>query len=235
MKQSERVVLSWPDPVDVKGAFCASMVELALARGKRLGGVLRVEGGLLSRQRNEIVTYFLDSTDSDWLLMVDSDEQLPVQSFDRMVNAADAERRPVIAGLYFGTWPGGLIPQPVPHLYRRADDGVSMIPVVDYPSNQLIEVDGAGTGALLVHRRVLQAIRDAAEDHEGRNWCWFRDLPVGGLWLGEDFYFCRRIRSMGFPIWAHTGAILKHSRRYWLDERQFEALRAHRGEGADGD
>ena len=234
MKQSEKVTISWPDPLQVHGMFCVSLVELALARPKRLDCVIRVEGGLLSRQRNEIVQIFLDKTGGDWLLMIDSDEQLPLRTFDRLVNAADAERRPVVAGLYFGTWPGGLIPQPVPHLYRRAEDGLSMLPVVDYPANTLIEVDGAGTGALLVHRRVLEAIRDKAEDHD-RDWCWFRDLPVGNLWLGEDFYFCRRIKSLGFPIWAHTGAILPHARRYWLDQRQFEAVRSHREGGvSDG-
>lgn len=226
MKPTDKVVISWPDPEKVHGAFCTSVVEIALMRTKRIEGVLRVEGGLLSRQRNEIVRHFLDDMTGQWLLMIDSDEQLPVKSFDLMVNAADEKRRPVVAGLYFGTWPGGLIPQPVPHIYRRADDGISMAPVVDYPPNKLIEIDAGGTGALLVHRSVLQAIRDAADEHESRDWCWFRDLPVGGLWLGEDFYFCRRIRSLGFPIWAHTGAILKHNRRYWLDERQFEAMRA---------
>lgn len=229
MKQTETVTLSWPDPGQVDGQFCASMIELMAARRSRLDGILRIEGGLLSRQRNEIVRTFLEHTKAAWILMVDSDEQLPVQAFDKMVNAADAKRRPVIAGLYFGTWPGGLIPQPVPHIYKRADDGVSMVPLVDYPPNQLVEVDAGGTGALLVHRSVLIAIRDAAEEYE-RDWCWFRDLPVGNLWLGEDFYFCRRIRSLGFPIWAHTGAILQHRRRYWLDQRQFEAMRAHQSE-----
>ena len=67
---------------------------------------------------------------------------------------------------------------------------------------------------------------DVADPHEGRDWCWFRDLPVNGLWLGDDLYFCRRVRALGFPIVAHTGAILQHRRRYWLDERQHEALRA---------
>lgn len=229
MKTSEKVTFSRPDPSQVHGAFCAAAMELMQARGKRFDGILRVEGGLLSRQRNEIAKVFLDRMTGDWLLMVDSDEQLSVKAFDKMINAADAQRRPVIAGLYFGTWPGGLIPQPVPHIYRRAEDGVSMVPVVDYPPNQLIEIDAGGTGALLVHRSVLATIRDAADDFE-RDWCWFRDLPIGNLWLGEDFYFCRRIRSLGFPIWAHTGAILPHARRYWLDQRQFEAMRAHTSE-----
>lgn len=226
MRTRDQVVISWPDPGQVEGAFATSIIELVRARGSRIDGVLRVEGGLLSRQRNEIVKHFLDDMTAEWLFMIDSDEQLSVAAFDKLVAAAHAEDRPVVAGLYFGTWPGNLIPQPVPHLYRRADDGVSVAPVLDYPPDKVIEIDAAGTGALLVHRSVLQAFRDNTDPHESIDWCWFRDLPVGGMWLGEDLYFCRRIRSLGFPIHAHTGAILPHRRRYWLDDRQFEALRA---------
>ena len=225
MRSRDRVVISWPDPGDVAGEFALALIELVRLRGQRIEGVLRVEGGLLSRQRNEIVKHFLDDMTADWLFMIDSDETITPQVFDKLIGAAHAEERPVVAGLYFGTWPGNLLPQPVPHLYREAGDGISAAPITDYPADSVIEIDRAGTGALLVHRSVLAAIRDASSDHEGRDWCWFRDLPVGGYWLGEDMYFCRRIKSLGFPIHAHTGAILRHRRRYWLDERQFEAMR----------
>lgn len=173
MKSRDRVVISWPDPGQVEGAFCTSMIELVRSRGSRIDGVLRVEGGLLSRQRNEIAKHFLDEMTAEWLLMVDSDEQITPQAFDKLLSAAHADERPVVAGLYFGTWPGNLLPQPVPHLYRRADDGVSVVPVMDYPRDQIIAIDAAGTGCILVHRRVLEAIREQADPHEGRDWCWF--------------------------------------------------------------
>jgi hypothetical protein len=137
-----------------------------------------------------------------------------------------------MAGLYFGTRPAGLLPMPIPHLYRHADDGTAgVIPIMDYPVDEIIEVDAAGTGALLIHRSVLEAIQAEADEHEGPDWCWFRDLPVGGEWLGEDLYFCRRIKSLGFPIHAHTGAVLAHRRRYWLDQKQHEATRKIVNEG----
>ena len=76
MKARDRAVLSWPDPGQVEGAFCTSMIELVRARGSRIEGVLRVEGGLLSRQRNEIVKHFLDDMTAEWLFMIDSDETI---------------------------------------------------------------------------------------------------------------------------------------------------------------
>ncbi len=227
MKSADRVTVSWIDPGQVDGAFLTSIVELFRARTSRLDGIVRIEGSLLSRQRNQVVSTFLDHTSAQWLFMVDSDERFPPESFDKMISAAHEKDRPVVAGLYFGTWPSptGLFPNPVPHLYRQGPDGISVIPVVDYPQDRVIEIDAAGTGALLVHRSVLEAIRTAADPNEGAEWCWFRDLPLNGLWLGEDLYFCRRIRSLGFPIHAHTGALFDHHRTYWLDDRQHRAVR----------
>lgn len=227
----DRVHIGWIDPGQVDGAFATSLIELSRARPQKFDGIIRIEGGLLSRQRNEVVKTFLDHTHAEWLLMIDSDERISVQAFDKLVDAAHAELRPVVAGLYFGTWPSdGLMPTPVPHLYLRAGDGISVSPVLAYPPDQIIEVDAAGTGCLMVHRSVLEAIRATATEHEGPDWCWFRDLPLGGKWLGEDLYFCRRVQSLGFAIHAHTGAILPHRRRYWLNEQQFEAVRARTGD-----
>ena len=227
MKTADRITVGWIDPGLVDGAFTTSLIELFRARAERVIGVVRIEGGLLSRQRNEVVKTFLDHSPAQWLLMSDSDERLSVEAFDRLVAAAHEKDRPVVAGLYFGTLPNpsGLLPTPVPHFYKRSGDGVMVTPVVDYPHDRLIEIDAAGTGCLLVHRSVLEKIREHADPAEGDAWCWFRDLPLDGNWLGEDLYFCRRVRALGFPIWGHTGAILPHRRRYWLDERQHEAAR----------
>lgn len=228
MKTRDRISIAWIDPGQVDGAFMTSIIEVMRARTERVDGIIRIEGGLLSRQRNEVVKTFLDHTTAEWLFMIDSDEQLSVQAFDKLVAAAHAAARPVVGGLYFGTWPSpGMMPKPVPHIYVHAADGVSVAPVTDYPENQIIEVDALGTGCIIIHRSVLEQIREHADPHEGDAWCWFRDLPLNGLWLGEDLYFCRRIRSLGVPIHAHTGAILPHRRRYWLDQRQFEAAREH--------
>lgn len=226
MRDNETVYIGWIDPGLVDGAFATSLLELWQHRPHRLGGFIRIEGGLISRQRNEVVQRFLES-ESEWLLMIDSDEQLSVAAFDLLIDTAHAAKRPVIGGLYFGTWPnpGGLYPQPIPHLYRQARDGVSVKPVIDYPQNSVIEIDAVGTGCLLVHRSVLEAIRSTADEHEGELWCWFRDLPLKGMWLGEDLYFCRRIRALGFKIHAHTGAVLPHRRKHWLDDRPHEAAR----------
>lgn len=225
MKTAHKVSIGSCDPGNVNGGFAFSLIQLAQSRSSRLGPFIRIKGsGLLSKQRNRLVKQFL-KTKSDWLLMMDSDEQLPVSSFDKLIEAAHEKDRPVIAGLVFASFDTGFpYPKPVPTIFQDAPEG--FLPLNNYDKDSLFQIDAAGTGCLLIHRSVLEAIRDDADQHQGTDWCWFWDGPINGEWIGEDLQFSRRIRSLGFPIYAHTGAILPHSKSYWLDERQHDIWNA---------
>lgn len=226
MRSKDRITIGWADPGTVEGEFAVRLMMLAQQRSSLIASFIRVEGSaLVSRQRNEIVSTFLDSTDSAWLLMLDADEVLSAQAFDKLVAAAHDTERPLVAGLYFGAFDqGGLIPTPVPLIYAAMDGKYAALH--DYPIDQLIEVDAAGTGCMLIHRSILEAIRATATEHEGSNWCWFNDGPINGHWFGEDLIFCRRVQAAGFPIHAHTGALLPHRKRFWLTDAHHAALRS---------
>jgi hypothetical protein len=99
------------------------------------------------------------------------------------------------------------------------DTGTGFLPLDNYAEDAVFEVDAAGTGCLLIHRSVFEKMREVADPHQGNEWCWFWDGPINGVWLGEDLMFCRRARSLGFPIHVNTAAILSHQKTYWLDER----------------
>jgi acetyl esterase/lipase len=229
MRSGDRVALGYCDPGEVDGAFCADLFRLAGARPARLGSLLRVVGtGLLSRSRNELVATFLDRTDSAWLLMIDTDQRLPVEAFDRLVAAAHDLARPVVAGLVFAAYgSGGLYPMPVPAIFRRGPEG--LLPVDDFPPDRVIPVDAHGAGCVLVHRGALQSLRDAAPAHL-RDWCWFQDGPGDdGRWLSEDLTFCARLQAAGVPLHAHTGAVLPHHKDFWMTDAHHEQWRATHG------
>ena len=114
-------------------------------------------------------------------------------------------------------------PKPVPAIFQDSPDG--FLPLYKYDKNAVFEIDAAGTGCLMVHRSVLEAMREAADPNQGKDWCWFWDGPVKGEWIGEDLLFCRRIKSLGFPIYVNTAAILPHSKSYWLKEEHHELWR----------
>lgn len=221
MRSRDKVSIGWCDPGTVDGMFAARLFMLAQQRASILGPTVRIEGSaLISRERNELVSAFLDKTDSAWLLMLDADQQLPVDAFDKLVATAHDTDRPIVAGLYFGAFNrGDLYPTPVPLIYRMSEHG--LLPVVDYPHDSVIPVDAAGTGCLLIHRSILMRMREQATADEGAHFCWFQDRPVNGTWQGEDIYFCTRARMMGVPIVAHTGAVLPHRKRYWLTDAHF--------------
>lgn len=226
MRSRDRVVIGWIDPGMVDARWAADLARLARSRdGVLHESMVRVLcGGLLSRGRNEVVRTFLDATDGAWLLMLDTDHGLPVAAFDKVIGAAHDTERPVVSGLYFAAFPGELYPTPVPTIYRLNDGRHA--PVDDYPRDQVIEVDAAGAGFMLVHRSALDAIR-ASVDGSLRDWCWFADGPTpDGAWLGEDLTFCQRLRANGVPLHAHTGAILPHHKDYWLDDRHHRGAQA---------
>lgn len=221
MRAADRIVLAWCDPGVVDGAFAIDIARLYAERRDRIAAPMRVSGGLIPRQRNEAAALFL-TTNAQWLMMVDSDQRISIEAFDLLVDAVHDELRPAVSGLVFAAYPGDLYPTPVPTIYRTAEDGLNA-PITDYPTDSLIEVDGAGGGFFIVHRRVLEAIRDSAPD-DARDWSWFRSGPLHNRWLSEDHFFWRQVRHHGFPIHAHTGAILPHRKSYWLDDRHHKEI-----------
>lgn len=233
MRSKDRVSVGWIDGGTVDGEFMVSMLNLNSARGGRISSMIRIAGSLLSRQRNEVVATFLDQDSAEWLFFIDSDETITPEAFDKICAAAHEDERPIVAGLYFGAWEGRLHPKPVPMILRRNERG-TYDSVDDFPADGVIPIDAAGTGALLIHRRVLEAMRTASNEsavaeHEGGKWCWFKDMPIAGAWVGEDIYFCWRATDMGFPIVAATGARLRHHKSYWVTDAHHAAHIARKG------
>jgi hypothetical protein len=139
-----------------------------------------------------------------------------------LLETAHDKERPVVAGLVFAGFgiEGAPYPKPVPAIFQDAPEG--FLPLYKYDKDSVFEIDAAGTGCLLIHRSVLEKMRETADKNQGPDWCWFWDGPVDGNWIGEDLLFCRRIRALGFPIYVNTGAILPHQKSYWLDERHHQ-------------
>jgi hypothetical protein len=104
----------------------------------------------------------------------------------------------------------------VPAIFQDVPEG--FLPLFKYDRNRLFQIDACGTGCVLIHRSVLEKMREYADPNQGTDWCWFWDGPINGNWISEDLLFSRRIRQLGFPIYVHTGAVLPHQKSYWLSE-----------------
>ena len=196
------------------------------AQTKRFESILTVANiGTTTKSRNIIVLNFLNTSSAEWLLMIDSDERLPLEAFHKLINAAhDKERRVVSALVFaqFGDDEQGL--RPVPTIYRQLE-GAGLQAMDDYPLDSVIPIAAAGTGCLLVHRSVLEEMRKIGSPNMGTQWCWFFEGAIEGTYFGEDILFSKRLSAMGVQMYAHTGAILQHQKKFWLDDRQHAAFR----------
>jgi hypothetical protein len=224
MKMGHTVIVGFLSPGQVDSMFALRLADLYRERRDRIVDLMTDENsGLLSRGRNRIVANFLDHpAKPDWLLMLDTDQQLEVDGFDKLIAAAHDTERPIVAGVYFGAWGGEFYPTAVPLIFRdHPTYPMRFAPVVNYPRDTVIEIHSAGTGCLLVHRSVFERIAEADDNpHDPqKRWCWFRDMPVNGDWYSEDHFFCSVARENGFKLHAHTGVVLPHRKRFWLDER----------------
>ena len=223
MKTGHKVIIGFISPGHVDTLFALRLAALFREKRDRVVDVMTDENsGLLSRGRNQIAANFLDHpANADWLLMIDTDQQLTEEGFDKLVEAAHDTERPIVAGLYFGAWRGEFYPTPVPLIFHRIEGTSRFRPLVEYPRDTLVEIDSAGTGCLLVHRSVFERIRERNDNpHDPAGiWCWFRDMAVNGDWFSEDHFFCSVAREVGFKLHAHTGVVLPHRKRFWMDER----------------
>lgn len=183
--------------------------------------------GLTTRSRNVVVKTFLETTDADWLLLIDSDERISLDTWHKLIDSAHDKERPIVSGLVFAAFfdnEDGL--RPVPTIYRM-DTAKGLEAIDAYPIDELIEVDATGTGCLLIHRSVLLEMQKQATPNQGKDWAWFVEGAIDGTYFGEDLLFSKRLKSMGFKIYAHTGAILPHHKQFWLDDRHHTPMRNH--------
>ena len=183
--------------------------------------------GLTTRSRNVVVKTFLEETDADWLLLVDSDERLSLETWHKLIDSAHDKDRPILSGLVFAAFFDNTDSlRPVPTIYRM-DPEKGLEAIDGYPIDELIEVDATGTGCLLIHRSVLLDMQKQATPNQGKDWAWFVEGAIDGTYFGEDLLFSKRLKSMGYKIFAHTGAILPHHKQFWLDERHHTPMRNH--------
>jgi len=155
--------------------------------------------------RNKMVKSFLQDEENDWLLMIDNDV-VPPKDILKMVECG----KPVVSATV--TIKKGSVPQPV--ILKEEGDQYRQVNIgefVDEEQDGLIQVDGVGTGCLLVRRDVLEGMQPP----------WFKFLyneEDGSLKLGEDFYFSRRLKQNGVPIHVSTEFVCSHFKKIDLTE-----------------
>ena len=228
MRAKDRICIGMVNNGTIDSLLAMDLIHIAKEKDGHFDHMVQVGNvGLTTRSRNVVVKTFLETTNANWLLMIDSDERLSLDTWHKLIDSAHDKDRPIISGLVFAAFfDGEDALRPVPTIYLM-DSERGLQPIDGYPENQLIEVDAVGTGCILIHRSVLLEMQKQATPNQGKNWAWFVEGAIDGTYFGEDLLFSKRLKSMGYKIFAHTGAILPHHKQFWLDERHHTPMRDH--------
>lgn len=229
MPPMPRVTLGYVRPggdrADVKAAFMACAIRTLLYELATTGTPYdavdqQCASGQLVDARNSLVEHFLN-TPIEWLWCVDSDMTFEADCVSRLLASADKDERPVMGALCFALKLGETEPRlmtnkfsVVPTIYtwnEITDDtgkvvNVGFTPFFDYPKNTIVKVDATGGACFVVHRSVLERIREQCGP------VWFNRLehPDAKMPFGEDVSFFARCAQVGVPVHIDTGVQTGH-------------------------
>lgn len=227
--------------VDDEHGFTPSFMDSFLPMlASDLGGERRIwRGGYIWQRctsagvvegRNEVARKFLDEKQSEWLLFIDADMGWDIDALERLVASAHPTDRPIVGGLCFGFGPitdrmdhaNAVIKKPFPTVFNlvKSDDDYGFRANWNYVSGRMTECDATGAALLLIHRTVLERMRDKFGE------TWFdriRHPDAKKLW-GEDTSFCYRAKAgLGVPVFVHTGIRSSHAKTIYVTETTYMA------------
>lgn len=182
-----------------------------LLRHKIDHGLLTLSNqSLISFGRSKIANFFLNNTQFEYLLFLDSDIGFRAEDVIQLLSY----KKQLISGAY------PLKTLPLQWNYTLTEPAVL--------ENPLIGIDSIGIGFSLIHRTVFQAIADKygseikyipQNDTENQqispaeianSYHFFREMHNGFTWLSEDISFFLRAKSCGFQAWLDTSIKLRH-------------------------
>ena len=210
------LAIGWCDNGNTDGKFTEGVVSVALQcanNGIELTHSMRVQGNQIGRQRQVLFDYWADQIKSDWLLWIDSDIVVNMEVVAKLWDVADKINRPVVSGTYFISKENeGTLAKPYPALFFDVDEH-SIQHVHPLPNNEVIKVDSAGFGFVLMHKSVIPALRAKFPDQS----LFAEQEGLGDKYVGEDIVFFRKMKEAGITLYAHTGALVRHMKRFSLD------------------
>ena len=213
-RANESITLAWCDNGTTDGKFTEGMVYASLTTQLPIKSAQRVQGNQIGRQRQVALETWYDKSDFDWILWVDSDIVLTEEALQKVWIAADKNDRPVVTGTYFISKENEQsLMAPYPAVFNWVEGQEYQIAYLHpLPKDALIKVGSAGFGFVLMHRNAITKMRQV---HGAVPY--FNETGVGDEFVSEDINFFKLMHQAGVPLYTHTGALVKHIKRFALD------------------
>lgn len=224
IEKDETVTIGWCDNDTVHGQFMQGVIETMLdgnTNGKKIDSIIRIRGNLIGRQRQMLFNRWANDAKTDWLLWVDSDICLNSQAIDYLWETADKVYRPVVSGVYFIYKDlDGTTPIPLPSIFYEMEENEFLMRYVHpLPPEQIMQVDHAGFGLVLMHKSIIPKLREKFSDG-----FLFAENIVSSKeehYIGEDIAFFRKLKQANIPLYVHTGALVNHIKYFNFDANYY--------------
>jgi SAM-dependent methyltransferase len=148
---------------------------------------------------------------AEWFFCMDVDQMFPVNTIPRLFDVVEKYDAKIVSVLYhIGRAPFG----PVAGWVKKMEDGRNVYTNsngnpwrAEYAplGDGVVEVDWVGSGGLLIHKSVIDAI----------GWPPFLDVWTPGQGtrdIGHDINFCLRAKEKGFKVYVDTGLDSAHGK-----------------------
>jgi hypothetical protein len=220
-----------------EGSFVTSLVMTLVHDAHHQGHIVH-HGYYLAHEttniphgRNQIVRTFLNETDAEWLWFIDTDQTFDADTLDRMLASADPHQRPILGALVF-SYSRGDAQEIVPTLWTVHNE--AFVRITQIPAGeQYLTLAATGTGCVLIHRSVLEAVRDLPvptrpEITFGQTaWPWFQYsdwINADGHpdVMGEDLTFFLRAAAAGYPTTVDTTIEVGHVKTTEITRASYE-------------
>ena len=214
--EKDTLTIGWCDGGTTDGKFTQGLMYTVLGApdlGIKVTHAVRVHGNQIGRQRQVLIDGWYDQLKTDWILWVDSDVVLTADALKKLWETADSVARPIVSGVYFvSKHDEGTLKYPLPVVFNDIDEH-TIQHIHPLPENQVIPVDCAGFGLVLMHKSVVEKMRQKFPDQS----LFAEQEGLGKQYVSEDIVFFRKAKAAGVPIHAHTGALVKHMKRFDFD------------------
>lgn len=207
-KKKLKVCIGIPVDDGHKGEFWVSLIQFALMAPKIMPKGVEIlfkwimGDSLITRARNNLAHEFLQDTDCEYLMFLDTDLDFRAEDVSRLMQH---RLKGVLCGQYS-------IKQKEHRWCWNALKGHTK------PNNKgLMPVSESGTGCMIIHRSVFEAMKKAMptqfymdDMRKDKRFSFFDAGVVKGRYMSEDWLFCRRARKLGFPVMIDTQVMLGH-------------------------
>jgi hypothetical protein len=143
---------------------------------------------------------------ADYLFFVDDDNPIPPDTLEKFVE----DDKDIIISPILGRNPNGEGVHPLCAFYKKEEQGVYLYENITKFKEEgyLHKIDAAGTGAMLIKRKVLEELNKKYQDRmfEFGEIMFDKEIEVDGIkydrrTMSEDCEFSERAVNEGFEIW----------------------------------